>query len=102
MNDVSLSPAKSSRWRWVAPRPCTATALATPSSTVAVVTAPASLLARALRRVMPVINSVEMSTMGAARQATTTTEGTALKLWAVVQITVAITNRLATGRTRMS
>ena len=40
--------------------------------------------------------------MGAARQATTTTEGTALKLCAVVQITVAMTNRLAMGSTRMS
>ena len=61
-----------------------------PSSTVAVVAAPACRLAMERRRVMPVIRSVVTSTMGAASQAIAITEGSAEKLYWVVQITTAI------------
>ena len=55
-----------------------------PSSTVAVVAAPASRDAMDRLRAVPVINNVMTSTIGPASQATTTSDGTAEKLYCVV------------------
>ena len=85
-NDCALSAAKDSRCLAVAPRLCTAAMLLIPSSTVAVVVAPACRLAMERRRVMPVMRSVVPSTIGAASHAMAMTDGRTEKLYCVVQM----------------
>ena len=96
VNDSWLSRSNSSLCRSCAPRLCTASILLIPSSTVEVVSVPASRLASDRRRATPVIRKEDISTMGAASQANMTKEGTAEKLYCMVQMTTAMRKRLQT------